>query len=422
VGEGHLPIFFLNLFITVPMRSVIVYVYNSADDPLFKGNLLPLLQLMSQRQPDLRFELITYEQQQYPLTAEERAQRTRDWAAANIHWHPLVWHSGSFKLIKKAYDLLVGLLLCLRLRLAGARSILAMCTVAGSFAFLIAKVLGLRYFGHQYEPHSEFMRDCGVWPETSMAYRGLHYVEGLVGRHADILSTGTSHMIERLHEWQSPARAYRLPTGVDEHKFQFTAAGRAAIRARHGLTAEQPVVLYLGKFGDLYYDYEIAEVFRALLDKIPDLHFLVATPDAPDHVTSLMARAGMPAGSVTITRSAYEEVPSYISAADMGLVAVPPLPSQRFRSPIKVGEYLCCGLPYLVCRGVSEDDLVATKYNVGVVVDAFTTAEAVRVAPQVAAFLAEDRDALRSRCRQAGIAYRGLDQFVPVADEIFKQL
>jgi hypothetical protein len=32
-------------------RSVIVFVYNSADDPLFKGNLLPLLQQMSRSQP-----------------------------------------------------------------------------------------------------------------------------------------------------------------------------------------------------------------------------------------------------------------------------------------------------------------------------------------------------------------------------------
>jgi glycosyltransferase involved in cell wall biosynthesis len=404
------------------MRSVIVYVYNSSDDPLFKGNLLPLLQQMSNRQPDLRFELITYEQQQYPLTPAQRAQRTQEWAKARIFWHPLTWHSGRFKLLKKTYDLLVGFLLCLRLRVQGARSILAMCTVAGSFAFLIAKVLGLRYFGHQYEPHSEFMLDCQVWSDRSLAYRGLHYVEGLVGRHADLLSTGTSHMIHRLEAWHSPARAYRLPTGVDEVRFQFTASGRAAVRARYGFLPDQPIILYLGKFGDLYYDKEIAELFVALRQQIPALHLLVVTPDLPTRITSLMSAAGLPPSSFTITRSPYEEVPAYISAADFGLVAVPPLPSQRFRSPIKVGEYLCCGLPYLVCRGVSEDDRVAQQYKVGVVVDDFSAAEATRVAPQIATFLAEDDSMLRQRCRTAGIEYRGIKQFMPVADEIFQQL
>jgi glycosyltransferase involved in cell wall biosynthesis len=403
-------------------RSVIVFVYNSADDPLFKGNLLPLLQQMSRSQPDLRFELITYEQEQYPLTAQQRADRLREWAADRIYWHPLTWHSGSFKLAKKSYDLTLGLLLCTRLRLGGARSIMGMCTVAGSFAFLIAKTLGLKYFAYQYEPHSEFMRDCGVWSEQSLAYRGLHYVEGLVGRHADLISTGTSHMIDRLQEWKSPALTYRLPTGVNEDRFQFSAEKRAAIRARYHLRADQRVVLYLGKFGDLYYDQEVAELFRALLDELPDLHFLIATPDPPARIAGLMEQAGLPATCVTITRSSYEEVPAYISAADLGIVAVPPLPSQRFRSPIKVGEYLCCGLPYLVCRGVSEDDMVAIRDHVGVVVENFTAQEAKRVVPRIEELLTEDKDQLRARCRQAGIAYRGLSQFETVADDVFRQL
>ncbi|MGI4743442.1 MAG: glycosyltransferase [Janthinobacterium lividum] len=404
------------------IRSVIVYVYNSSDDPLFKGNLLPLLKQMSHRQPDLHFELITYEQKQYSLTSAQRVQQAQEWAKARIFWHPLTWHSGRFKLLKKTYDLLVGFLLCLRLRVQGARSILAMCTVAGSFAFLIAKVLRLRYFGHQYEPHSEFMLDCRIWSESSVAYRGLHYVEGLVGRHADLLSTGTSHMIHRLQAWQSPARAYRLPTGVDEERFRFTALGRAAVRARYGFLPDQPVILYLGKFGDLYYDKEIAELFASLRQQLPALHLLVVTPDLPARIESLMSAAGLPTSAFTITRSPYEEVPAYISAADFGLVAVPPLPSQRFRSPIKVGEYLCCGLPYLVCKGVSEDDRVAQQYNVGVVVDDFSAAEATRVSPQVAAFLTEDDSVLRQRCRMAGIEYRGIEQFMPIADEIFQQL
>jgi len=403
-------------------RSVIVYVYNSADDPLFKGNLLPILQQVSRSQPDLRFELITYEQEEYNLTAQQRADRQREWAEDRIYWHPLTWHSGSFKLAKKSYDLTLGLLLCARLRLGGAHSIMGMCTVAGSFAFIIAKALGLKYFAYQYEPHSEFMRDCGVWSEQSVAYRGLHYVEGLVGRHADLISTGTSHMIDRLHEWKSPALAYRLPSGVDEQRFQFSVEGRKTIRTRYNIPADQQVVLYLGKFGDLYYDHEVAELFRTLLDELPNLHFLIATPDSPARIAKLMEQAGLPTERVTITRSSYEEVPAYISAADLGIVAVPPLPSQRFRSPIKVGEYLCCGLPYLVCRGISEDDTVALRDRVGVVVDRFSPEEARQAVPRIEALLTEDKTQLRARCRQAGIAYRGLSQFVAVADEIFKQL
>ena len=403
-------------------RSVIVFVYNSSQDPLFKGNLLLWLLHAARHQPDLRLHLLTYEQTEYLLNPATEARQRAEWAAAGIVWYPLRWHSGSFKLLKKAYDFTVGLLLCLRLRLAGACSIMGFGTVAGSFAFLIAKVLGMKYYGYQFEPHSELMRDCRVWPASSFAFRALHYVEGLTARHADLLSTGTRHMLTRLAAEGSLAQAYLLPSCVDENKFQFSAAGRATVRARYGLSPEQPVLLYLGKFGGIYYDHEIGEFFAALRRQLPALHLLVVTPAPLAEIQASLTCADLPAASYTITHSAYEDVPTYISAADFGLVAVPPMPSQRFRSPIKVGEYLCCGLPYIVCQGVSEDDWVAFRDRVGLVVEAFTPAEAVRVAPQLAAFLADDRVALRARCRAAGIQYRGFGRYIAVAEEIFRQL
>ncbi|MET4106911.1 hypothetical protein [Hymenobacter sp. UYP22] len=405
------------------LRHVIVYVYNSFDDPLFKGNLLLFLQHVGRQQPDLRLHLITYEQQDYALNEEQVAQVRSNLATYNIEWHPLQWHSGNFKLIKKAYDLLVGFLLVLKLRIVvGARSIGGLGTVAGSFAFMMAKVLGLRYYGYQYEPHSEFMLDCHVWPKSSLAYRGLNYMERVSGMNADILSTGTVHMVNRLQEWGTTAKVYRLPSCVDETKIFFRPEGRQRIRAHYGIPADKQVVLYLGKFGGIYYDREIAVLFRVFLQHNPKLFFLIVSPDAPAHIAGLMQAEGLPEASYTITRSPYEQVQDYISAADFGVVAVPSLPSQKFRSPIKVGEYLCCGLPYLVCAGVSEDDLVAEKYDVGVVANNFSEAEAHRVYPQVEQLLNQEKTQLREKCRAAGIAYRGLSQYLATADTIFAQL
>jgi hypothetical protein len=404
-------------------RHVIIYVYNSFNDPLFKGNLLLFLQHVGQQQPDLRLHLITYEQQDYALSEEQAACVRAELATYNIEWHPLQWHSGSFKLLKKAFDLLVGFLLVLKLRIGvGARSICGLGTVAGSFAFMMAKVLGLRYYGYQYEPHSEFMLDCNVWPESSMAYRGLHYMERLSGMHADILSTGTVHMVRRMQEWGTPAKVYKLPSCIDENKIFFRPEGRARIRTKYNIPAQKQVILYLGKFGGIYYDREIAVLFWEFYRQNPALFFLIVSPDAPAHIAGLMQAEGLPETSYTITRSPYEQVQDYISAADFGVVAVPSQPSQKFRSPIKVGEYLCCGLPYLVCAGVSEDDSVAEKYNVGVVVSGFTEAEATRVYPQVEALLNREKTQLRQQCREAGIAYRGLSQYLATADTIFAQL
>lgn len=411
------------------LRHVIIFVYNSSGDPLVQGGFQQFLLHATHQQPDLRLHIITYEQENYAFSpAQQEAQRVR-WQAANIEWYPLNWHSGRLMPLKKFYDFFLGFLLCLRLRATvGAHSIMAFGTLAGGISLFIAKVLRLRYYVYQYEPHSEFMLDCNVWAPTSFAYRSLHALEVLSTRHADILSTGTRHMMTRLKNEGSPAQLYLLPSCVDEERIQFSPEGRVQVRARYGFRDEQPVFLYLGKFGSLYYEQEVPDFFAVLRQQIPATgssgapHLFVVTPDAPDYVAALMQQAGLPESSYTITRSKFEEVPAYISAADFGLVAVPPTPAQRFRSPIKVGEYLCCGLPYLTCRGVSEDDRIAEEYNVGVVVTEFSAAEAGRVSPRIAAFLAEDDHTLRMRCRQAGVTYRGLGQYLSVADEIFSQL
>jgi hypothetical protein len=228
--------------------------------------------------------------------------------------------------------------------------------------------------------------------------------------------------MKRMEQWGTKAKVYKLPSCVDETKIFFRPEGRQRVRAKYGIPADRPVVLYLGKFGGIYYDREIAVMLRALQNLNPALFFLIVSPDAPEHIAGLMQGENLTAGSYAITRSPYEQVQDYLSAADFGLVAVPALPSQQFRSPIKVGEYLCCGLPYLVCAGVSEDDLVAEKYDVGVVVKNYSEAEAIRVYPQIERFLVADKEPLRARCRAAGIAYRGMSQFLPTAAEIFAQL
>jgi hypothetical protein len=79
-------------------------------------------------------------------------------------------------------------------------------------------------------------------------------------------------------------------------------------------------------------------------------------------------------------------------------------------------------LPYLVCKGVSEDDTWALKYNVGVVSDGFSREEGLKLSPAIRKFFEEDKAVLRSRCRAAGIAYRGYGTYKKTSHLIFKTL
>ena len=93
---------------------------------------------------------------------------------------------------------------------------------------------------------------------------------------------------------------------------------------------------------------------------------MVLTMNDLGETKKIFEDVGLEPNQFLITRASYDEMPNYLSAADLGLVAVPPQPSKKFCSNIKVGEFLCTGLPYFICEGVSEDDLVARKFDVGI--------------------------------------------------------
>ncbi len=179
----------------------------------------------------------------------------------------------------------------------------------------------------------------------------------------------------------------------------------------------------MGKFGGLYYKGEVAELCKSLFDLRPKLFFLIVSSNKYEEIDILFKNAGLDNEHYTITGDlSYDEVKDYLSAADIGLSAVPPTPSQKFRSPTKVGEYLLCGLPYITCKGISEDDLYAEEYNVGAVVNSFDHRHVLRSMDQINLLLSEDKDTIRKRCREVGLAYRAKSNVDSQLAHIFSEI
>lgn len=403
-------------------NAFIIFTHNSFRDPLFYGTVIAYLRALN---ADRRytFHVISYEQEQYRIPAGEQDAFDLELEKSNIYRYPLDWSSGgSFKLFRKGWEFLKGFFLARKLaRRYNCKAIFALANVAGAFSYIIGKFSGLKVIVFTYEPHSEFMRDCGVWSESSIKYKLLHRMERKMGMKADYIATGTTHMVERLKDWGSTANVFRVPSCIDENVFSFSASAREQIRSELGI-GNRPVFIYVGKFGDLYYKEEIALLCGSIATKIPGAFFILLTPNKKEEIAAMFAANGIEPEQLHIAFVPLEKVPAYMSAADMGIVAVPPLPSQKFRSPIKVGEYLCCGIPYIVCRSVSEDDTWAEKHNVGVVLENFSAAALHAQLQPLQQLLAENRDTQRQRCRETGIDYRSKRIAVTAFEKIFSAI
>lgn len=401
--------------------KVIIYFYNRLFDPVIQSNFwLYVKELLSSPGNPYEFHLITYEDPKYPLT-ESQSELVDQWLGQGLHWTPLNWHAGS-SLSRKLQDVASGLGVVFQLRLKGYKHIVSLNSVAGAFAYLYGSICGLKLWMYQYEPHSEYAVDNGIWSEQSLQYKLTHFLERRAAHFATVISSGTCFMQERLEkDWKVKASFFKIPSVANSQKFALDPEVRQRLREEWGI-ADRWVLLYPGKFGDLYYKEEFAWMYRWLHELEPKLFLLIVTPHSDEEVHQLMQVAGLTPNIYKIAHANYDEIQNYYFASDFGIISVPPGPSKKFISNIKVGEYLCAGLPYLITRGVSEDYVYAETKGVGVVVDDFREKDIREAWPAMKDLLEGDAEERRQHCREVGLDYRGFDSLLPVFERALARL
>jgi hypothetical protein len=399
------------------LKPALVFIYNSFNDPLFKGNLYQHL-LNESKHKRFKFIILSFEQKEYQLTNDEQDQLKKELLALNMYWYPLKWHSGRFIIFKKLFDGLNALLLVLKLHFKfKPKVIISLGTIAGSFSYILKKIFSYKHFAYQHEPHSEFMLDFGIWKKSSISYRLLNYFERKTAKSAEIISTGTDFMVNRLKKEGIKGEVYKLPSCANDKIFIIDQIKRLEIRNRLGLSEDHNVFIYVGKFGGIYYKEEIFEVIGELNRLINDFFIIILSPNEHSWIEGMLENENVTQHYVT--KVPYGKVYEYLNASDMGISAIPGHPSQKYRSPIKVGEYLLCGLPYITNEGVSEDDIIAKKFNTGVVLNEFSRNQ-VKDHHQVIQFQLKSKT--KNQLRELGIEYRGLSVYSLEVSKIFDLL
>jgi hypothetical protein len=389
--------------------KIIIFLYNRLFDPLIQSNFwLYINDYLIDEENPYEFHLITYENPEFPLSTEQE-ELVKRWKSQGLRWTPVTWHQGS-GLREKFIDLFNGFRAVSILRLKGYNHIVTLGSVAGTYAYTYALPLKMKLFLYQFEPHSEYAIDNGMWSKKSKQYKISHYLEKKAALFATTIASGTVFMQERVKDvWWSKADFIRIPTVANDKKFIFNQQERDETRKSLGITEDQWVLYYPGKFGDLYYKEEFAWMYRWLKEEESRLHLLIVTPHADEEVRALFDSAEVPTSDYTVVHSTYDDIHKYHFASDFAIISVPPGPSKKFISNIKVGEYLCAGLPFLITRGVSEDYIYAEEKDVGVVVDDFVETDVKKAWPQIKSYLERDSEELRHHCRKVGLAYRGFE-------------
>ncbi len=400
------------------VKNVLIYTQLSFLDPLFYGTIYKYMCKLN-TSGKYHYHIVSHEQIHYQISDEKQKKLNQAFKDYNISHYPLKWVNSKPRVLAKMFEVLAGFKKVNEIKKkVTVESVITLGSVAASYVYIFNIINCVPIIAYQFEPHSRFMVEGKTWSKYGLSYQLLSLFERRVLRKAKVVMTATESMKLEILKVNPKQNVMIVPTSVDESLFCINEISRAALRKELNLEGKT-VFVYTGKFGDLYYKDEIAIAFSVLKQHFDNAFFLLLTPQIASTINEVMIKVGkLKETDFLIKKVPFEEMPNYLNASDFGIVAVPPTPSQKFRSPIKVGEYLMCGLPYLVCKGISDDDVWALKRRVGVVCDYFSEAQITQVIPQIAAFLNEDRKSRQDRCRQTGIDYRGIN----ITLEAFKKI
>jgi glycosyltransferase involved in cell wall biosynthesis len=315
------------------------------------------------------------------------------------------------------YDIAAGGLVATGLaRRSRATVVHGRASVSSAMAAVAAKLAGTRLFVDADGPLSQEYVDAGVWKEGSLGHRLTAWGERRAMELADVVAVLTGHREREVAPWLSETPVYILPCAVDLNRFQPVTEKRQALRDALGLRGT--VFVYAGKPGG-WYDTEEMVAFVATAKEVFDpLTLLVLTGEDPAAFAVLCERAEVPFVSRAVPSA---EMPAYLSSADVGLCFLRPFPSKLSCSPIKLGEYLACGLPVVSTSGCGDyDELIRTE-SIGTVVPNSDREAYLPAAAELEHLLREDD--IHNRCRGAARRWVGLDEVVnPRYSQIYRTL
>lgn len=405
-------------------KTIFIFAYYSFKDPIFQSAVLPYFVNLSDQGP-FRFVLLTFEQRKHKLSYIEKRQIKEELEERNIFWYSTNWHSGFLKPVKKVFDFFWGIVLSLILIARYKINAIYSEGFPGAiFGFFLSLITHHPHIIHTYEPHTDYMVEAGVWKRGSWEAVLLRYFEKRIANQASHIMTATNAMIDKLRGSGIKAQLHRVPSCVDTYVFKYSQNAREDIRKRLGITAQEKVIVYLGKFGGMYFDQEVIDFFSVVKhESSHSFKFIILTNDDHQQIYDWLQKYSIEANRVYVASVLKHEVPSYLSASDFGFVPVRQYPGKRFCSPIKDGEYWACGLPIIIYEGISDDYLIAQQHQLGIVVKSPSTESYKKTVKEIDEWVRDNSVlATRRRTRDFVVEDRSVKKFQVLYVRIFNTL
>jgi glycosyltransferase involved in cell wall biosynthesis len=379
-------------------RRVLYISYNGMLEPLGQSQVIPYLKELSKL--GVKFWLMSFERAS-SFTAEgiEASRRLRDELSTyHIEWHVLRYHQKP-SVPATAYDVMAGIRYgCRLVRKNKIEMVHARAHIPAVIALALKRRFGVKIVFDVRGLMAEEYVDAEHWKAGGVPARLTKSMEARVLRAADGVVTLTDALWQQMQTWPSVSGRsiahQRIPCCIDLDKFRFDEKERLARRTELKL-GDRFVLVYSGSVGGWYMTGEMAAFFATLKQKRSDAFFLWVTHGPQNIVSAAMEKHGLGNDDYDVRKVLSSDMPAYLSAADAGIAFYRPGVSRLGTSPVKVSEYLACGLPVVMNRGIGDSDNIIMSEHAGVLVDKFDQAEYAKAAAALDRLVDESVDTRR---------------------------
>jgi glycosyltransferase involved in cell wall biosynthesis len=340
-------------------RKILVITYWAYDDGLVQAYVLPYLRIL--------LGILPTGSAIHLITLEPSGGSTPQPMAGVVH-HPFRYQPfGLHGLVAMAGLFWRSLSL---VRKENIDVIHSWCTPAGLIGYLLSVLTGRPLVVDSYEPHAEAMVENGTWRRGGIAFRLLFLAERLQTRRAMAVIAASEGMRDyaRTVFGHVPRHFFVKPACVDLEHFSGRNVKKPELLRALGLDGKL-VAVYAGKFGGIYLAQEVFDFFRTARDHWGErFRVLLLTAHRPEELRPFMDRAGLDPSLFVLRFVPHAEIPDHMGLGDFAVTPVKPVPSKRYCSPIKDGEYWALGLPVVITPDISEDSELIARSGMGAVI------------------------------------------------------
>ena len=176
--------------------------------------------------------------------------------------------------------------------------------------------------------------------------------------------------------------------------------------------------MYAGKFGGIYLTEEVFRFFHFAEQKWGDkFRALLLTSYDNEQLYHWARKNGFSTEKMSIRFVAHKEIADYMGLADFALTPVKPIPTKRYCTPIKDGEYWALGLPVVITNDISDDSDIIKNNNAGVIIEELNDEGYAKAVNQISELLPTYN---ATDIRAIAIRYRSFEIAEGIYEKIYK--